>query len=478
MTKGTIRYAIVILSLLASGVLIAGKPNPGKSSKTTKSAAPAKAAMVVSPATITKPTVQLHSKPDFNAAVVTSLTQNTQVKVTGQEGLWFLLSTADGKSGYVRVNEVRMIATTQSTESVGKALFTGAAGKGRVTETASVRGLDESTLKAASFNQAQLQLLESYRATPEAAEQAASKNGWQITEVAYSEEYQPESSKPKKKGFFGRAKSDASSNAASQAEKRETFNVARNLLGIVKPGLARTAAPGEKLIGKSEQEVDQEELDLGPLLTGRLLGAAALVKDPAMQKRVNLVGRWVASRTSRPNLPWTFGVMDDNEINAFAAPGGYVLITRGLYQLLDSDAELAGVLGHEIGHVVQRDHYEVIRKQEKLAAAGSIASSQIRTGGGLGGSLARDYIEKHGAAIMLTGLDRSAEFRADHAAGIYAARAGANPMAFLAVLQKMAALGTASPKMATLYKTHPALDKRMDAVEQQDNGELKAYLDR
>ena len=175
MTKGTIRYAIVILSLLASGVLIAGKPNPGKSSKTTKSAAPAKAAMVVSPATITKPTVQLHSKPDFNAAVVTSLTQNTQVKVTGQEGLWFLLSTADGKSGYVRVNDVRMIATNQSTESVGKALFTGAAGKGRVTETASVRGLDESTLKAASFNQAQLQLLESYRATPEAAEQAAAE---------------------------------------------------------------------------------------------------------------------------------------------------------------------------------------------------------------------------------------------------------------------------------------------------------------
>ena len=99
-------------------------------------------------------------------------------------------------------------------------------------------------------------------------------------------------------------------------------------------------------------------------------------------------------------------------------------ITRGLYQLLSSDAELAGVLGHEIGHVVQRDHYEVIRKQEKLGAAGAIASSQIRTGGGVAGSLARDYIEKNGAAIMLTGLDRGAEFRADHAAGIYLARSG------------------------------------------------------
>lgn len=197
-----------------------------------------------------------------------------------------------------------------------------------------------------------------------------------------------------------------------------------------------------------------------------------------MQKRVNLVGRWVASRTSRPGLPWTFGVIEDNEINAFAAPGGYVLITRGLYQLLATDAELAGVLGHEIGHVVQRDHYEVIRKQEKLGAAGAIASSQIHTGGGVAGSLARSYIEKNGAAIMLTGLDRGAEFRADHAAGIYLARSGGNPLAFLAVLQKMAALGSASPAMATLFKTHPPLDKRMDAVDKQDNGELAAYLDR
>jgi len=63
---------------------------------------------------------------------------------------------------------------------------------------------------------------------------------------------------------------------------------------------------------------------------------------------VNLVGRWVASQTSRPDLPWTFGVIDTPDVNAFAAPGGYVVVTRGLYELLLSDAELAAVLGHEI----------------------------------------------------------------------------------------------------------------------------------
>lgn len=472
------QLALIACCLILGGLLTAAKPaKPGKPTKGKPAAsAPAKPPMQPAQATVIKANVALHSKPDFGSPTVLTLAQNTQVNVTGQDGLWFLLNTTDGKSGYVRVNEVRMTAATVETGGVGKALFAGTAGKGRVTETASVRGLDESTLKAAAFNPAQLQLMESYRASPEAAEQAAAKHGWQITEVAYTEEYQP-GGKGKKKGLFGRSGANASG-GSTQAEKRQSFGAARSLLGFVKPGLASTAAPGEKLIGKSEQEVDQDELDLGPLLAGRLLGAAPLVKDSATQTRVNLIGRWVASRTSRPDLPWTFAVIDDREINAFAAPGGYILITRGLYQLLDNDAELAGVLGHEIGHVVQRDHYEVIRKQEKLGAVGAIASSRVKTGGGMAGSMARNYIEKHGAAILMTGLDRGAEFRADQAAGIYLARAGANPLAFLAVLQKMAGLGSQSTAMASLYKTHPPLDKRMDAVVKQENTSLSAYTNR
>ena len=185
----------------------------------------------------------------------------------------------------------------------------------------------------------------------------------------------------------------------------------------------------------------------------------------------------MASRTSRPDLPWAFGIIDADEINAFAAPGGYVLITRGLYELLADDAELAGVLGHELNHVVQRDHYEVVRKQELQGAGTSIALSRVN-GGGVAGSLAKDYVAKHGAAVMMTALDRGAEFRADEAAGIYLARAGANPLSFYAVLQKMAAMGTESPRLSYLFRTHPPLDARMDRIDQRGYAGLEAYTTR
>ena len=306
--------------------------------------------------------------------------------------------------------------------------------------------------------------MDSYRVTPEEAEAAAAKRGWNATQVAYAAEFKP-----------GK---DKGGGKATQAEKRERFGFARGLLSHVSAGIGSMAAAGDKLIGKSEQEVSEEELEIGPMIAGRVLGAAPLVKDPAVQQRVNLVGRWVASRTSRPGLPWAFGVIDDAEVNAFAAPGGYVLITSGLYQLLADDAELAAVLGHELSHVVQRDHYEVLRKQEMQGAGRELALSRVSSGGGVAGGLARSYIEKNGAAIMMTQLDRNAEYRADHAAGIYLARAGCNPLAFYAVLQKMLALGTSSPRMTQLYRTHPPLDKRLDALDRQHDRALEPYMDR
>lgn len=444
MKRNAIRWSAAAVAVAVSGLLAAADP--------------------VTPATVAKPSVDAHAKPDFASPTVAKFSKNAPVKVTGQQGLWFQLALDGGKTGYVRVNDVRVAYGKAETGGAGKALFTGKAGKGRVSETASVRGIDESDLKGASFNAAQLQLMESYRATPEAAEQAAAKRGWMATQVPYAIEYQPANAKPGKGG--------------SQAEKRAKFGFARGLLSQVSGNLGNVVAPGEKLIGKSDQEVAQDELDLGPMIAGRILGAAPLVNDPATQRRVNLIGRWLASRSSRPDLPWTFGVIDDGEVNAFAAPGGYILITRGLYDLLGSDDEVAAVLGHELSHVVQRDHYEVVRKQELQGVGREVALSRVNTGGGVAGGLARDYIERNGAAIMLTSLDRAAEFRADQAAGIYLARAGSNPLVFYAVLQKMTALGSSSPRLTQLYKTHPSLDKRLDALDKQGYNGLDAYLDR
>jgi len=82
-----------------------------------------------------------------------------------------------------------------------------------------------------------------------------------------------------------------------------------------------------------------EEIQLGREITGNLLGAAPLVKDAALQKYVNQVGRWVANQSERGDLPWRFGVIETEDINAFAAPGGYVIVTKGLYRRLENEAQ-------------------------------------------------------------------------------------------------------------------------------------------
>src|SRR6185436_19059988 len=93
---------------------------------------------------------------------------------------------------------------------------------------------------------------------------------------------------------------------------------------------------------------EKEEIAIGREFAGRMLGAAPLVNDRALQAYVNRVGRWIALQSERPDLPWTFGVIEDASVNAFASPGGYVLVTRGLYQLLENEAQLGSVLAHEI----------------------------------------------------------------------------------------------------------------------------------
>ena len=200
------------------------------------------AADAATTATVSKPKVEVHRGPDFKTPAVATLAKDASVTIAGQQGLWFKVLTADGKTGYLRVNDVRMAYAKAETGSTGKTLFTGKAGKGRVSETASVRGIDESDLKAASFNADQLALMESYRASAEDAEAYASRDHWQATQVPYAIEYQP-----------GKAKGGKPK--GTQAQKRERFGFARGLLSQVRPDLARTAAPGENLIGKSVEEV-------------------------------------------------------------------------------------------------------------------------------------------------------------------------------------------------------------------------------
>jgi hypothetical protein len=404
-------------------------------------------------ATVHKPTVDVHGAADLKSPTVATLKQGEQVTVAGQQGLWFQIGLPAGGNGFVRVNDVRMqYAKAGSTSNT---LFTGKAGKGRVSETAGVRGIDESDLKSAGYDAAQMAQLESNRVAPQAAASDASAKGLQAKQVALPNEFKPVADAAPK---------------ATQQQKRSGFSLARGLLsavGVGAPAPVDSAANvAEAAQGKSETEQAAEEAALGPEIAGRVLGAAKLWDNAEAQARVNRVGRWMASQTSRPDLPWSFGVIDTPEINAFAAPGGYVLITRGMYELLGDDEEVAAVIGHELTHVVQRDHYNVIQKQEQQGALTNAAASNVSVGGGIAGSMAKEYVARHGATILATSLDRSAEYNADQAAQIYLARAGYDPLALYAVLQKMMAGGTSSGNLAQLYKTHPPLDERLDRLDQ------------
>ena len=419
------------------------------------------------PAIVHKPTADVYARPAFDAAKLATLQRDTAVMISAQQGLWYELQVSPGKPGYLRVNDVRLAyAGVEDGAANMRVLMGGKAGKGRVTETAGVRGIDESDLKAAAFNKAQLDSMIANRVDGPTAAAYAAEQGWQATGVAYADEAR-------------RGRSSGKSAADAGATKAKATKAVSGLLGSLGVNVGSTLDDAAKVVPKSEDELAAEELALGPEITGRILGARPLWNDPAAQRRANLVGRWVASQTSRPDLPWTFGVIDTPEVNAFAAPGGYILITRGLYELLSTDSELAAALAHEISHCVQRDHYNVIHKQEMMDTAQERALSQVTTGNDTtAGRYARRYAEEHGAAIMLTSLDRDAEYRADVGAEVYLSRAGMNPLALYSLLQKLTALGSESASLAQLYKTHPPLDARVDRIDQRGFGALEPYTTR
>ena len=200
----------------------------------------------------------------------------------------------------------------------------------------------------------------------------------------------------------------------------------------------------------------EEEIALGREITGSILGAAPLVKDEALQKYVNHVGRWVASQSERPDLPWKFGVIESADLNAFAAPGGYVLITKGLYQKLQNEAQLAGVLGHEIAHVVKKHQLKVLQKQQLLNAGAGWISDKF----GKNDKLAKKALA-NGAEISARSLDKDAEFEADRMGVVLASRAGYDAFGLPEVLQTIGQTNKADSSVALLYKTHPAPDERL-----------------
>jgi predicted Zn-dependent protease len=224
------------------------------------------------------------------------------------------------------------------------------------------------------------------------------------------------------------------------------------------PESASSQSAGDLLLkslisGKTSIE---EENRIGQQIAGNLLGVAPLVRDEALQRYINKVGRWVAQQSERPDLEWRFGVVDSEDLNAFAAPGGYIFLTKGLYRRLNSEAELAGVLGHEIGHVVSKHQLKLLQKSQRIAAVGMLISQKTKDSPDLVQNLIGN-----GAEMMARGLDKDAEFEADRLGLVYAARSGYEAHGLPAVLAEIGHSAKNDPRVSLLFKTHPHPEERL-----------------
>lgn len=219
---------------------------------------------------------------------------------------------------------------------------------------------------------------------------------------------------------------------------------------------ASTSETAEKPTINWKNPSREEEVALGRNIAGSILGAAPLVKDEALQKYVNQVGRWVATQSERPDLPWRFGVIDSEDLNAFATPGGYVLVTKGLYQKLENEAQLAGVLAHEVAHITKKHQLKVLQKQQLVGlGAGKLAEIFAKDN-----KLVKKAIDS-GAEISARSLDKEAEFEADRMGMVLATRAGYEPYGLVDVLQRIGQTSKTDNSVALLFKTHPHPDDRI-----------------
>jgi beta-barrel assembly-enhancing protease len=207
---------------------------------------------------------------------------------------------------------------------------------------------------------------------------------------------------------------------------------------------------------------DSDEVALGRETAGRLLSAQPLLKNDSLERYLNLVGVWVALQSPRANLRWTFGIIESEDINAFALPGGFIFVTAGLYALLRNEAELAAILGHEIAHVNLRHHVRLMQKDKLLAQGSGYLSNATRQG-------AIKSLCGQGAEICARSLDKNAEFESDCTGLSYAAAAGYDPYAYIDVLDRLGA-NNQNDRLALLYKTHPHPSDRLKALEEKIGG--------
>jgi predicted Zn-dependent protease len=215
-----------------------------------------------------------------------------------------------------------------------------------------------------------------------------------------------------------------------------------------------------KALGKAQQVhedltfTDAEEQELGSQISTMLRDKYGVVQDKAVHKYVTLVGTVLAQQSTRPGLKWTFVVLDTDGINAFAAPGGFVHITRGALALIHTEAELADVLGHEISHVTLKHTLNAITKNK---AVSEVASASGRKD-------VKKIAEAGYATVLENNFDRGDEIAADKNGVALANAAGYAPGGLADFLKRLADRNKDLKDRSGMFASHPETDARLDAL--------------
>lgn len=185
-----------------------------------------------------------------------------------------------------------------------------------------------------------------------------------------------------------------------------------------------------------------------------------------VQELVTRVGMKMARSSERPNLPWEFNVVDSNEPNAYALPGGKLSITRGLISKMESEDQLASVLGHEIGHVTAKHAVVQASRQQLLGALLGVGGAVLE-GTGTPGAGAIQMAGQVGATLLVQKYSRDQERQADELGMKYMTAAGYNPRAFVDTMQILQTASRQEPsKFETLFASHPVTSERIATAEQ------------
>jgi len=204
---------------------------------------------------------------------------------------------------------------------------------------------------------------------------------------------------------------------------------------------------------------EPEEIQIGQDFAATLLGAKPMMADEHLQRYVNALGHYLALQTERQDLPWTFAVLDDPGFNAFATPGGYIFVTRGLVEHMHSESELAGVLAHEIGHVLRKHYLKAVQKNAGVDLLGDFAAAKG------GNSQIKASIVNFAKNLYSKGLDKEDEFEADRVGVVIAARAGYDPFGLPSVIQILQEQSAVDSNFSLLLKTHPPPGDRLDRLD-------------